>query len=187
MRQRVCGTLDQAYSSACGQAADAAGFVIPVILFQQGTRTVATGVIQMGMVVSHLDHLRGTKQAKKKDGRVAAIFDRLRDNHDTKYLLAPLTLHVRDPLDCYAPEYAPEIRTRPGYLVAPGTTTLAVAEGQHRVRAIGTLVDFLAASSREGLAAFFRQGVAVMLVFENDADQRRRDVDDVTTAAATGR
>lgn len=177
-------TLEEAQLRAQKEAANIMGTTIPVMVFRQGKRTHLTGAVPMGVIADRILVQGADRKSKLSDVRSAlnrpedpdhtqVIAGYLEANFKGKYILPPLTLNLRQRVSLYLPNWPSEIK--PGYLVVPRTAALAVTDGQHRCRAINTV---LAKLESEDADAFASDAVSIMVTCESDLPQIHQDFAD---------
>lgn len=184
VREKKLTTLEEAQKQAGQEAANTAGFSVPVVVFRQGVRTHLTGALPIAWVRSRLEAKPAGRQGKLADTKAAwnrpeiadhsrAIGDYLKKNHGSKYIIPPLTLNIQQRVNLYTVDYPSEFL--PGYLVIPATAKLAITDGQHRRSGI---IAALEEMSEEDQAKFGRDAIAVMISCETDIKQVHQDFAD---------
>ena len=95
------------------------------------------------------------------------------ENYEKAYIIPPLSLNIQHTVHLYIPDYPSDFI--PGYLVIPGSATLAITDGQHRRTGIVQAMDQM----DEGTAVkFASDAVAVMITCETDLNQVHQDFAD---------
>ena len=191
VKDRPCNDIEEAQTLAGKEVANTGGFSVPVIMFRQGNRINLTGAIPFSWVSSRL----ATRSADKKGqihetlsawnrpedpDHAEAISKYLKENHDKKYILPPLTLNVQQPVNLYTLNVPSTIR--PAYLVIPATAKLAITDGQPRRSGIIKALQALEASGAEG--ALPSDAIAVMITCETDTAQIHQDFADCSKTKA---
>lgn len=179
--------LEKAQEAAAKEAANTGAITIPVVIFRQGKRILATGAIPMAWIPTRLES-RSAKSARKGGSMTdvqsamnrpeipehsEAIAKYLIENCKKSYIVPPLSLNVQHAVNIHVPDYPNAFL--PGYLVIPGTARLAITDGQHRKSAI---VKALERMSEEDAAVFGSDAVAVMITCETDINQIHQDFAD---------
>lgn len=180
-------TLEEANRAAGLEAGNTGALSIPVVAFRQGKRTVATGALPMSWVRNRLE-TRSAKSAKKggsmHDAEAAwnrpeipehsqSIAKYILDNYEKAYIIPPLSLNIQHHVHLYIPDYPSDFI--PGYLVIPGSATLAITDGQHRRTAI---VQAMEQMDEATAAKFASDAVSVMITCETDLNQIHQDFAD---------
>lgn len=180
-------TLEEANRAAGLEAGNTGALSIPVVAFRQGKRTVATGALPMSWVRNRLES-RSAKSAKKggsmHDAEAAwnrpelpehsqSIAKYIMENYEKAYIIPPLSLNIQHRVHLYIPEYQSDFL--PGYLVIPGSATLAVTDGQHRRTGIVQAMDQMDEATS---ARFASDAVAIMITCETDLNQIHQDFAD---------
>jgi len=180
-------TLEEANRAAGLEAGNTGALSIPVVAFRQGKRTVATGALPMSWVRNRLE-TRSAKSAKKggsmHDAEAAwnrpelpehsqSIAKYILDNYEKAYIIPPLSLNIQHRVHLYIPDYPSDFL--PGYLVIPGSATLAITDGQHRRTAI---VQAMEQMDEATAAKFASDAVSVMITCETDLNQIHQDFAD---------
>jgi DNA sulfur modification protein DndB len=180
-------TLEEANRAAGLEAGNTGALSIPVVAFRQGKRTVATGALPMSWVRNRLES-RSAKSAKKggsmHDAEASwnrpelpehsqSIAKYILENYEKAYIIPPLSLNIQHRVHLYIPDYPSDFI--PGYLVIPGSATLAITDGQHRRTGIVQAMDQM----EEAMAAkFASDAVAIMITCETDLNQIHQDFAD---------
>src|SRR5271165_2388174 len=180
-------TLEEAQRAAGSEAANTGALSIPVVAFRQGKRTVATGALPMSWVRNRLES-RSAKSAKKggsmRDAEAAwnrpelpehsqSIAKYILENYEKAYIIPPLSLNIQHRVHLYIPDYPSDFI--PGYLVIPGSATLAITDGQHRRTGIVQAMDQMDEATS---ARFASDAVAIMITCETDLNQIHQDFAD---------
>jgi DNA sulfur modification protein DndB len=180
-------TLEEANRAAGLEAGNTGALSIPVVAFRQGKRTVATGALPMSWVRNRLES-RSAKSAKKggsmHDAEAAwnrpelpehsqSIAKYIMENYEKAYIIPPLSLNIQHRVHLYIPDYQSDFL--PGYLVIPGSATLAVTDGQHRRTGIVQAMDQMDEATS---AKFASDAVAIMITCETDLNQIHQDFAD---------
>jgi DGQHR domain-containing protein len=180
-------TLEEANSAAGLEAGNTGALSIPVVAFRQGERTLATGAMPMSWVRNRLES-RSAKSAKKggsiRDTEGAwnrpeipehsqSIAKYIIENYGKAYIIPPLSLNIQHRVHLYIPDYPSEFL--PGYLVIPGSATLAITDGQHRRTGILQAMEQMDEATA---AKFGSDAVAIMITCEDDLNQIHQDFAD---------
>lgn len=183
----VAGTSDDARARAAAVAAETNREIVPVRVFDQGDRTMLSGVLPVRVLTRVLQHnasTKGSAAAKALNTRnrpvanehVRSIKSYLLNAIESqeRYIIPPVTLNSTGSVEIMVPEgdYTPTT----GYAVFPDEASVHITDGQHRYLAIGQVVDEL-----RGTPAgdnFMRTGVPFMMTVENDLNQTHQDFAD---------
>ena len=183
----VSGTSDDARARAAAVAAETNREIVPVRVFDQGDRTMLSGVLPVRVLTRVLQHnasTKGSAAAKALNTRnrpvanehVRSIKSYLLNAIESqeRYIIPPVTLNSTGSVEIMVPEgdYTPTT----GYAVFPDEASVHITDGQHRYLAIGQVVDEL-----RGTPAgdnFMRTGVPFMMTVENDLNQTHQDFAD---------
>ena len=184
----VPGTSDDARARAAAVAGETNRELVPVRIFDQGGRTMLSGVLPVRVLTRVLDHNaskdKGSPAAKALHSRnrpvatehVRSIKSYLLSaiENQERYIIPPVTLNSTGSVDIMVPEggYTPTT----GYAVFPDEASVHITDGQHRYLAIGQVVDEL-----RGTPAgdnFMRTGVPFMMTVESDLNQTHQDFAD---------
>lgn len=183
----VPGTSDDARSRAAVMAAETNREIVSVRVFEQGGRTMLSGVLPVRVLTRVLDHhasSRGTAATKTLGIRnrpvatehVRAIKSYLLSAIEKQehYLIPPVTLNSTGSVQIMVPEgdYTPTT----GYAVFPDEASVHITDGQHRFLAIRQVVDELRGTP-EG-DNFMRTGVPFMMTVQSDLPQVHQDFAD---------
>ena len=177
-------TLEEARRQASEAAADVSGVTFPCVMFKQGRRVFLSGALSIGFIRSRLDYASAPKRGNVGAAQTAMnrplddphaenIAKYIADNHDSKYILPPLTLNVQQNIDVFTTNISSELKS--ATVLLPLTTTLSITDGQHRKKAIDRVRELLSSSDVE---AFDRDSIAVMIVCESDIKQIHQDFAD---------
>jgi len=180
-------SLEKAQAAAASEVANTGAVSMPVIVFKQGKRLLATGAMPMSWVSTRLES-RSARSAKKGGSMLdvqtamnrpeipehsEAIAKYLVENFKKTYIIPPLSLNIQHKVNIHVPDYPNEFL--PGYLVIPGSARLAITDGQHRKSAIVQALDSM---SDEDRVLFGSDAVAVMITCETNTDQIHQDFAD---------
>ena len=183
----VPGTSDDARSRAAAVAAETNREIVPVRVFDQGNRTMLSGVLPVRVltrVLQHNESTKGSTAAKALHARnrpvatehVRSIKSYLLNAIDRKerYIIPPVTLNSTGSVEIMVPEggYTPTT----GYAIFPDEASVHITDGQHRYLAIGQVVDELRGTP-EG-DRFMRTGIPFMMTIESDLNQTHQDFAD---------
>lgn len=182
--EKKCQTLEDAQQRAGAEVANTGGFSVPVVRFRQGCRRMMTCALPISWMKSRLESRSAGRQGSIHDTRSAmnrpeipehthAIAKYIRENHNKKYIVPPLTLNIQQVVHLYTVDYTSEFL--PGYLVIPATAKLAITDGQHRRSA---LIEALDGMDSDQQAEFGRDAVAVMISCETELPQIHQDFAD---------
>jgi DGQHR domain-containing protein len=184
VEEKTYSSLEEAQQRAGAEVANTGGFSVPVVRFRQGSRRMLTGALPISWMKSRLETRSAGRQGSIHDTRSAmnrpeiaehtrAIAKYLRENHNKKYIVPPLTLNIQQKVHLYTVDYPAEFL--PGYLVIAATAKLAITDGQHRRSAIIAALDEM---ESEQQAEFGRDAVAVMISCETELAQIHQDFAD---------
>src|ERR1700739_1252043 len=177
-------TLEEANRAAGLEAGNTGALSIPVVAFRQGKRTVATGALPMSWVRNRLAS-RAAEAAKKGGSLLDAeaawnrpelpehsqsIAKYILENYEKAYIIPPLSLNIQHRVHLYIPDYPSDFI--PGYLVIPGSATLAITDGQHRRTGIVQAMDEMDEATS---AKFASDAVAIMITCETDLNHIHQD------------
>ena len=190
-----CDTIEDAERLAHRDAADSSLEMLPVKMFRQGSRNMASGalpiraltrilysnpVIRRGSLPSDLHssnrpmdpkHVRSIKEYLKGSIRSGG-----------SYIIPPVTVNAF-PQDVRV--YFPRGKNlTTGFVVLPPRQSIRITDGQHRVQAIVETVEDL---RREGVLAvdeFENDGVPMVITWEADEDQVHQDFADASKTKA---
>lgn len=180
-------TLEEANRAAGLEAGNTGALSIPVVAFRQGKRTLATGALPMSWVRNRLE-TRSARSAKKggsmHDAEASwnrpemqvhsqSIAKYIVENYEKAYIIPPLSLNIQHRVHLYIPDYPSDFI--PGYLVIPGSATLAITDGQHRRTAILLAMDQMDEATATKFAS---DAVAIMITCETDLNQIHQDFAD---------
>ncbi len=183
----VPGTSDDARALAAAVAAETNREIVPVRVFDQGERTMLSGVLPVRVLTRVLQHnasTKGSAASKALHARnrpvttehVRSIKSYLLDaiEKQERYIIPPVTLNSTGSVEIMVPEgdYTPTT----GYAVFPDEASVHITDGQHRYLAIGQVVDELRGTP-EG-DNFMRTGVPFMMTIESDLGQTHQDFAD---------
>jgi DGQHR domain-containing protein len=166
------------------EAAATGGNVLPAVMFRQGQRIMLSTAFQVPLVRNRLQLRSAVKRGSVEEVRsatnrpvmpehVATVKNYLKDNVDGRYIIPPLTLNVRQPINVYVPDYPSTLLMV--HVVLPASAYLEITDGGHRKKAIDEVSDEL---SDEKLAGFDQDAVAVMITVEDDLHQIHQDFAD---------
>ena len=168
-------------------AADTNREVMPVRVFEQGSRTMVSGVLPIRVIVRVLAYNSAKKgQAAQKalnavnrpkdDKHVKqiALYLRRAIENGENYIIPSLTLNSKSSVEIYVPEgdYTPTT----GWAVFPDEASVHITDGQHRYLAISEVVNQLRGTPAG--EKFMRAGVPVMMTIESDLSQVHQDFAD---------
>ena len=184
----VTGTSDDARARASAVAAETNREIVPVRVFDQGDRTMLSGVLPVRVLIRVLEHnapkTKGNAAARALHTRnrpVASEHVRVIKSYllnaiekGERYIIPPVTLNSTGSVEIMVPEgdYTPTT----GYAVFPDEASVHITDGQHRYLAIGQAADDLRGTP-EG-DNFMRAGVPFMMTIESDLNQVHQDFAD---------
>lgn len=185
--KQVTGTVEDARIRAITAASDTNREVTPVRVFEQGDRTMVSGVLPVRVINRILAYNAAEKgQAanralnavnRPKDPihvrQISAYLLRAIQKGDN-YIIPSLTLNSTGNVEVYVPEgdYTPTS----GFAIFPDEAAVHITDGQHRYLAIREVVNQLRGTP-EG-EKFMRSGVPVMMTIENELSQVHQDFAD---------
>lgn len=185
--KHVDGTSEDARLRAVSVASDTNREVMPVRVFEQGDRTMVSGVLPIRVITRVLDHNAAEKGQtadralnsgnRPKDPnhvrQITAYLLRAIEKGES-YIIPSLTLNSKGNLEIYLPEgdYTPTT----GFAVLPDEAAIYITDGQHRYLAIREVVNRLRGTPAG--EKFMRTGVPVMMTIENDLGQVHQDFAD---------
>ena len=186
-------TFEQAQTAAYAESANTGGFTFPVIKFRQGTRMFLSGAFQISFVVTRLAAMSVTKgdsvmkasmamNRPLDDKHAKVIAEYLRENTGKKYIMPPLTLNVQERINLHTIETPSSFAA--GYLAIPADVTLAITDGQHRVRGILNLLTELKNTNPEAYTKLSQDSIAVMITCEHEKTQIHQDFADCSKTKA---
>jgi DNA sulfur modification protein DndB len=179
-----CTDFNEAQTKAGQEAANTAGFPVPVVVFQQGKRLNLSGALPFSFVASRLMTKSATKKATLAETadkmnrpeipeHARAIANYIMGNQAGTYILPPLTLNIQQEVNLYTASSPARVRT--GFLVLHATSKLAITDGQHRRTAIVEAIENSPSEQRQELEA---DGIGVMITCETNVDQIHQDFAD---------
>ena len=183
----VEGNSEVARLRASSVATDTNREIMPVRVFEQGDRTMVSGVLPIRVITRVLDYNAADKgvaadralnagNRPKDPAHVRHIADYLHRaiEKGENYLIPSLTLNSKGNLEIYLPEgdYTPAT----GFAVLPDEAAIFITDGQHRFLAIKNVVNRLRGTPIG--EKFMRAGVPVMMTIENDLRQVHQDFAD---------
>ena len=183
----VQGTTEDAMATARAVAIDTHREVAPVRVFEQGNRTMLSGVLPIRVLVRILAYNAAEKgqtankalnaiNRPKDPQHVKQITGYLRRAIDKgeDYIIPPLTLNSKSNVEVYVPEGDSTPMT--GYAVFPDEASVHITDGQHRYLAISEVVNQLRGTPAGD--KFMRSGVPLMMTIESDLSQVHQDFAD---------
>jgi len=184
VNEKRCSSLEEAERQAGAEAANTAGFSVPVVRFRQGTRTFLTGAIPMSWVISRLETRAAEKRSALSETKSAlnrpeipehsrAIAKYLKENYAKQYIIPPLTLNIQQKANLYIVDYNSDFL--PGYLVIPATAKMSITDGQHRRKGVIQAMEEMNDEERDRFAT---NALAVMITCEPDIKQIHQDFAD---------
>ena len=183
----VPGTAEDARIRAVMVASDTNREVMPVRVFEQGDRTMVSGVLPIRVIVRVLAYNAAQKgqvaekalnagNRPKDPGHVRQIAMYLRRaiENGENYIIPSLTLNSNSNVEVYVPDgdYTPTT----GFAVFPDEAAVHITDGQHRYLAIRDVVHQLRGTPAGD--KFMRSGVPVMMTIESDLGQVHQDFAD---------
>jgi len=179
-----CQDFNEAQTRAGQEAANTAGYPVPVVVFRQGKRLNLSGALPFSFVATRLMTKSATKKATLAETadkmnrpeipeHAQAIANYIMSNGAGKYIIPPLTLNIQQEANLYTAASTARLRT--GFLVLHATTKLAITDGQHRRTAIMEAIENSASEDRQELEA---DGIGVMITCETNTDQIHQDFAD---------
>ena len=184
----IPGTSDDARARAAAVAAETNREIVPVRVFDQGDRTMLSGVLPVRVLTRVLEHnspkTKGNAAARAlhtrnrpvavEHVRVIKLYLLNAIEKGECYIIPPVTLNSTGSVEIMVPEgdYTPTT----GYAVFPDEASVHITDGQHRYLAIGQVADGLRGTP-EG-DNFMRAGVPFMMTIENDLNQVHQDFAD---------
>ena len=177
-------SAQEAQLAASNEAANTGSVVLPAVMFRQGQRMMLSTAFQVPLIRNRLQlhsaEKRGTvEQVRSATNRptmpdhVSNVKNYLNDNIGGRYIIPPMTLNVRQPMNVYEPSYPSTLKTV--WLVLPASARLEITDGGHRKAAIDKVSEQL---DDEKLANFDQDAVAVMITVEDDMHQIHQDFAD---------
>ena len=183
----VPGTSDDARARAAAVTAETNREIVPVRIFDQGNRTMLSGVLPVRVLTRVLEHnasAKGSAAAKALHTRnrpvatehvrsIKSYLLRAIEMQDS-YIIPPVTLNSTGSVEIMVPEgdYTPTT----GYAIFPDEASVHITDGQHRYLAIRQVVDELR-GTLDG-DNFMRTGVPFMMTIESDLNQTHQDFAD---------
>jgi DGQHR domain-containing protein len=183
-------TLEKAQQDAASAAANTAGQIFPVILFQQGTRQAMTGAFPVGFVRTRLSRKSATRKGSVADamdainrpldeGHAQSVARYIVENVSKPYILPPMTLNVQEAVDVWTTDLQSTMRL--AYLVVPLTAHLSITDGQHRQAALQKAAEML---TTDDLRKLDKDSVSVMITCESAVAQVHQDFADCSKTKA---
>src|SRR2546426_5511535 len=126
IKEIVCQDFGEAQTRAGKEAANPAGFPLPVVIYRQGTRYSLSGALPFSFVATRLENrsampkgtIRQTYDAMNRPedpGHSEAIAKYIVENRRDRYILPPLTLNVLQEARLYTADSESQLKT--GFLV----------------------------------------------------------------------
>ena len=185
--KEVPGTAEEARMRAITVASDTNREVMPVRVFEQGDRTMVSGVLPIRVIVRVLAYnaaVKGQAANKALDAgnrpkdpkhvRQIATYLRRAIENGENYIIPSLTLNSKSNVEIYVPEGAYTPAT--GFAVFPDEAAVHITDGQHRYLAIRDVANQLRGTPAG--EKFMRAGVPVMMTIESDLGQVHQDFAD---------
>jgi DGQHR domain-containing protein len=180
----------EAVSQAQQEAAATGATVLPAILFQQGSRAMLSTAFPIPIVRSRLqlnptkkagtvDEVRSATNRPTMPEHVENVKNYIKSNIGGTYIVPPLTLNVRQPINVYMADFPSALMVV--HLVLPLTARLEITDGGHRKAAIDSLAAEL---SDENLARLDQDAISVMITVEEDMSQIHQDFADCSKTKA---
>ena len=185
--KHVPGSSEDARIRALTVASDTNREVVSVRVFEQGGRTMVTGVLPIRVITRILSYNAAQKgvaasRALNAGNRpvdpahvktIAAYLLRAIEKEEN-YIIPSLTLNSTGNVEVYVPEgeYTPTT----GFAVFPDEAAVHITDGQHRYLAVQQVVNQLRGTPPS--EKFMRAGVPVMMTIESDLNQVHQDFAD---------
>lgn len=184
VRRIECTDFNDAQTRAGQEAANTAGFPVPVVVFSQGRRLNLSGALPFSFVASRLVTKSAAKKATLAETtdkmnrpeipeHAHAIAKYILTNQAGTYILPPLTLNIQQEANLYTASSSARVRS--GFLVLHATAKLAITDGQHRRTAIIEAIENSPPELRQELES---DGIGVMITCETNMDQIHQDFAD---------
>jgi len=186
VEELTCETFELAMQRAGAEAVNTAGFVIPCVIYRQGTRTSACGALPYWFVQQRLSAKPASKKAtvgevveylnRPENPEHAEAIARYITENSEKYVLPPLTLSARKGVRLFSARTDAPLKA--AYLVIPATAELWITDGQHRrsgiIKALGQI-----GSDEVGLR-LANDSIGVNIIFESEIGQIHQDFADAS-------
>lgn len=180
----------EAQEAATLEASNTGGNVLPGVLFRQGQRFMLSTAFPVPVVRNRLQLNPATPKGSVQQVRSAtnrpvmadhvdSVKGYLKENLGGHYIIPPMTLNVRHPINVYMPDY-PSTLTGV-WIVLPASARLEITDGGHRKAAIDKLSTEL---GDDQLAEFDMDAVSVMITVEDDLSQIHQDFADCSKTKA---
>ena len=135
----------EALQAASIESGTTGSIVLPAVMFKQGQRMMLSTAFPISLVRNRLHLNEATKRGGVREVRsatnrptmpehVESVKKYIKENIGGQYIIPPVTLNVRQPLNVYVPDYPCDLLTV--YLVVPVTARLEITDGGHRKLAI---------------------------------------------------
>ena len=189
-----CDTIDDAERRAQREASDSSLEVLPVKMFKQGSRNMASGALAVRALTRMLYSIpvgKGTPASDLHSGNRPVDAKHVRNIKEylkgsirggSSYIIPPVTVNA-DPREVRV--FFPKGRSlTTGFVVLPPRQSIRITDGQHRFQAI---VDTISDLRREGVQAvdeFENDGVPLVITWEADEDQVHQDFADASKTKA---
>lgn len=190
-----CDTIEDAERLAHRDAADSSLEMLPVKMFRQGSRNMASGALPIRaltrILYSNPFIRRGSPLSDLHSGNrpmdpkhVRSIKEYLKGSirGGGSYIIPPVTVNAY-PQDVRV--YFPKGKTlTTGFVVLPPRQSIRITDGQHRVQAIVETVEELRREGIQAVDEFENDGVPMVITWEDNEDQVHQDFADASKTKA---
>ena len=189
-----CESIEEAQRRAQNEATDSSGEAIPVRVFQQGARRMASGalpIVTLTRLLFNIPVRKGTSASDLRRGNrpvdrhhVRSIKKYLKSSIKAQrsYLIPPVTVNA-DPREVrvFLPR---DSRLATGFVVLPQRQRIRITDGQHRFQAILDTVAELESEDDQAVDEFLKDSVPVLITWEADEYQVHQDFADASKTKA---
>ena len=182
----VPGNLENARMEASSMAMESHRETCPVRIFNQGSRTMVSGVLPI-RVMDRILSRNSAKKGETADKALGANNRPLIKEHwegfakylmqaiekGENFIIPPLTLNATGGMDIYLPKGG---STQTGYAVLPYETLIYITDGQHRFVGIKEVIE--KTKETDKITDFMNTGIPFMMTIEADNIQVHQDFAD---------
>jgi DNA sulfur modification protein DndB len=183
-------TAIEAQTAATREAASTGANVLPAVMFKQGQRTMLSTAFPVPLVRNRLqvvaaqprgsvEEVRSATNRPTMPDHVENVKNYIKENVGARYIIPPMTLNVRTPINIYMPDYPSTLTAV--YMVMPASARLEITDGGHRKAGIDKASSEL---TDDQLADFDQDAVSVMITVEDDLVQIHQDFADCSKTKA---
>ena len=182
---KVDGKYEDALLTTMGVVAESNREQMPVRLFEQGQRTMVSGVMPIRVALRALDYNSAEKGTTADEALNATNRPFIKEHaasfanylssaleKDEPFIIPPLTLNSTGELKIFVPKDAPGS----GFAVLPDETALYITDGQHRFRGIQEVARKTRGTPQG--STLMNTGIPFMMTIESDVNQVHQDFAD---------